>query len=227
MTSATVKIPAVRILSDDIRQSGRRGGKDNGPLTNIRSGIAAKLYFRIMLIMLAYAFSGGMRVAAAGHHESLEYLVKAAFLYNFARFVDWPADSFKDPQSPFEICILGKDPFGKALDSIKNKAVKGRAMRIRMCRTMGEVGGCHLLFISASEKRNLNPILNALKNSNTLTVSEMEMFAQSGGMINFIMVGNKVHFEINPEAAEAHQLKISSQILKLARIVSSQTRGKE
>ena len=224
MTSASTKNPSARILGDEIRKSGRRGEEDQG----IRGGFATKLYLRVMLIMVAYAVSGGMQVAAADPPPSLEYLVKAAFLYNFARFAEWPAHSFKDAQSPLEICILGKDPFGKALDSIRDKAVKGRNVRIRMCRTIGEVGDCHLLFISTSEKENLRPILNGLKNSNALTVSEMEMFVQSGGMINFIMVDNKVHFEINPGAAEQHQLKISSQILKLARIVSSQIRhGKE
>jgi hypothetical protein len=150
---------------------------------------------------------------------SPEYLIKAAFLFNFAKFVEWPAASFKDDLSPINLCILGTDPFGPALDTLKDKTIKGRPLKIKRANKVDDIEACHILFISASEKEILKQILYTLKNSNILTVSEIEGFAQMGGIINFIIVNKKVHFEINPEAAERSKLKISSQLLKLAKIV--------
>ena len=158
---------------------------------------------------------------------SPEYLIKAAFLFNFAKFVDWPADAFKDDLSPINLYILGTDPFGPALDTLKDKTIKGRPFKIKRVNKVDEIGACHILFISASEKGNLKQILYALKNSYTLTVSEIEGFAQMGGIINFIIINKKVHFEINPNAAQECSLKISSQLLNLAKIVTSESLMKE
>ena len=152
-----------------------------------------------------------------------EYGVKAAFLFNFAKFVDWPTDAFKDDQSPVYLSILGDDPFGSALNSLRDKTVRGRPLVIKCCKNIDQVTGSHILFIGPSEKGNLRSILNALKNSSILTVSETERFGQQGGMINFITVDNKIQFEINPEAAQRVKLKISSQLLKLARIVATES----
>jgi len=154
---------------------------------------------------------------------SPEYLIKAAFLLNFAKFVEWPADSFKDNLTPTNLCILGKDPFGPALDTIKDKTVKGRPLKIRRANKVNDIGGCHILFISPSEKENLKQILSVLRNSSTLTVSEIEGFAQMGGIINFILADKKVLFEINPDAAQHSRLRISSQLLKLAEIVTPES----
>ena len=154
---------------------------------------------------------------------SQEYLIKAAFLYNFAKFVDWPSDAFKDEQSPLYLSILGDDPFGSALDSLRDKTVRGRPLVIRRCKSIEQVAGSHILFISPSEKDNLRPILNALKNSSILTVSETDRFGQQGGMINFLTVDNKIQFEINPVAAQGGRLKIGSQLLKLARITATES----
>jgi hypothetical protein len=153
-----------------------------------------------------------------------EYLIKAAFLYNFTKFVEWPPEVFKDSLSPINLYILGADPFGEALNSIRDKTVKGRRLNIKHVNHIEEISGCHILFISASEKENLKHLLYSLRNSAILTVSETERFAQRGGTINFIMVGNKIHFEINPDAAQQSGLKISSQLLKLAKIVTSESR---
>jgi hypothetical protein len=150
---------------------------------------------------------------------SPEYLIKAAFLFNFAKFVEWPADSFKDDLSPINLYILGTDPFGPALDIIKDKTVKGRPLKIKRANKVDDIEACHILFISASEKENLKQILYALRNSSTLTVSETEGFAQMGGIINFVIINKKVHFEINLDAAQRSRLKMSSQLLKLAKIV--------
>jgi hypothetical protein len=155
---------------------------------------------------------------------SPEYLIKAAFLFNFAKFVEWPADAFKDDLSPINLCILGTDPFGPALDTLKDKTIKGRPFKIKRANKVDDIEACHILFISASEKGNLKQILYALRNSHTLTVSEIEGFAQMGGIINFIIVNKKVHFEINLDAAEHSRLQMSSQLLKLAKIVTPESK---
>ena len=152
-----------------------------------------------------------------------EYLIKAAFLYNFIKFVDWPSESFKNGAAPVNLCVLGDDPFGEALDTIRNKRVKGRRLVIKRVRRVEQIEGAHLLFISTSEKGRVKQILKSLADAPVLTISEMEGFGQNGGIINFITVDNKIQFEINSEKAQQHRLKISSQLLKLARIVRSES----
>jgi len=182
-----------------------------------------RLYKTFILIIITAGVSvGTMLDTSAETKPSPEYLIKAAFLFNFTKFVEWPAESFKNDLSPFNLCILGADPFGPALDTIKDKTVKGRQLKIRRVNKVNDMEGCHILFISASEKENLKHILNFARNSNILTVSEIEGFAQLGGIINFIIIDKKVQFEINPDAAQHSKLKISSQLLKLAKIVTSE-----
>ncbi|OGP69342.1 MAG: hypothetical protein A2169_09630 [Deltaproteobacteria bacterium RBG_13_47_9] len=180
-----------------------------------------------MLIMMFISLSipvGSGSIVIANPPASPEYLIKAAYLYNFTKFVEWPPEAFEDDFSPINLFILGADPFGEALDSIKNRTVQGRRLNIKYVNHIEEVSGCHILFISASEKENLRSILRILKNSTILTISETENFSKRGGIINFIQVENKIHFEINPDAAQQGKLKISSQLLRLAKIVSSESR---
>ena len=148
-----------------------------------------------------------------------EYKVKAAFLYNFTLFVEWPAEAFTGNDSPLTVCILGKSPFGDALDSLRSKTAKKRKLVIRQINRVEEMGNCNVLFISTSEKMHLPNILAALKNQKVLTVSDMDGFAQAGGIINFVTLEDKVRFEINLKAAQQSKIKISSQLLKLARDV--------
>jgi len=155
--------------------------------------------------------------------QNKEYLIKAAFLYNFTKFVDWPSESFKNDVDPIKLYVLGNDPFGEALDTIRGKIVKGRKLVISRVQKVEEIEGAHLLFISPSEKARVKEILQSLRNKPVLTISEMERFGQLGGMINFIRVEDKVQFEINSEQAQQQKLKISSQLLKLARIVRSES----
>ncbi len=154
-----------------------------------------------------------------GKSPSPEYLVKAAFLYNFAKFVEWPAEAFVDDQTSIILCILGKDPFGDALDTIKNKIVRGRKLVIKRLRESKELEKCHILFISQSEKQGLAKVFETIKDWHVLTIGDMENFAQRGGIINLITVKNKIHFEINIDVAQHSDLKISSQLLKLATII--------
>lgn len=150
-----------------------------------------------------------------------EYAVKAAFLYNFAKFVEWPAEGEASAaSSPFVISILGDDPFDAAIDdTLRGKAVASRQLVLRRIRRAEEVGDSRILFISSSEKAQLAEILKHLEGTAVLTVGEMDRFAEQGGVIRFRMEEKRVRLDINPEAAERANLRISSELLKLARIV--------
>jgi hypothetical protein len=146
-----------------------------------------------------------------------EYEVKAAFLYNFAKFVEWPSSAVQDTTLPFLIGILGRDPFGTILDQlIGPKSVKGKKMLIRRFNDAAGLTYCHLLFISNSERLNLPQILEKLRGATTLIVGEMEGFADSQGMVQFVIKDNRVRFMINVDASEEAGLKLSSKLLNLA-----------
>ena len=152
--------------------------------------------------------------------QQLEYEVKAAFLYNFAKFVEWPEEAFRDSTAPITIGILGKNPFqGELREVIKGKTVQGRKLDVR--RVKGHLT-CHILFIASSEKDNLKKILQRLAGSCALTVSDIEDFASRGGIIGFLTEENRVRFEINVDAAERAGLRVSSKLLKLAKVVEEE-----
>ncbi len=161
---------------------------------------------------------------AAAQSETLgEYQVKAAFLYNFAKFVEWPVSAFPDETAPFIIGVLGEDPFGKDLDQItEGKIVQGRRIIVRRFYDTSGLAVCQILFISSSERPYLKEIFKALERTNVLTVGEMDGFAQSGGGINFFLLENKIRFEINTAVTERSGLKVSSKFLNLARIVKKE-----
>ena len=177
-----------------------------------------KRSFTYLLIVVGFLLLSVLP-AQAGEREVAEYEVKAAFLYNFARFTEWPAGSFADDQAPLTLCVLGDNPFGKASNPIQSKTVKNRPVAFREVLVADEAGGCHVLFISASEQPHVDAILQTLGKRSVLTVSDMKRFTLSGGMISFVMVDDKIRFEINNGAAKRAGLKISSQILKLASTV--------
>ncbi len=149
-----------------------------------------------------------------------EYEVKAAFLFNFAKFVEWPPEAFSDSGAPLIIGIIGDDPFGSAIDqTIDGKTVNGRRLMIRRLRWGQNLRGCHVLFVSSSEQKRLSAILEHLKGACVLTVSEMGQFIQQGGIIGFVIEASKVRFEINTSAAEPARLRISAKLLALAKVV--------
>ena len=155
----------------------------------------------------------------AQHPPSREFQIKAAFLYNFTKFIEWPAETFPDGEVPITICTLGESPVGVALQYVKDKSVKGRALITKRLQSVRELHPCHLLFVSSTEKERLSEILEVLKDSSVLTVGEIEGFTQSGGIINFAIRKNRIRFEINADAAMQAGLKISSKLLKLATVV--------
>jgi hypothetical protein len=176
-----------------------------------------KMLFRTWLVMLALLFAGGLNLPA---QTPREYEVKAAFLYNFVQFVEWPADAFSDAQSPVVIGILGDDPFGASLDDIvRDEKVNNRPLVIRHYQRVEDIKDCQILFISQSENRRLEEILAGLKDRSILTVGDTDGFARRGGMIRFVTENNKIRFRINVKAAKTANLTISSKLLRLAEIV--------
>jgi hypothetical protein len=189
---------------------------NRNPTRDPARGRAAKIAAWIVLV--AMLISGGAPSFAHGEPPP-EYAVKAAFLFNFAKFVEWPGDAYTGPTSPIVIWVLGEDPFGDALGSLKGKTANGRPIVVRYAATLGELERCHLLFVSASEKANLQKILQTTKGWSILTVGDMNGFAQDGGIINMVKEESRVGIEINLEAAQRSRLKISSKLLALAKIV--------
>jgi hypothetical protein len=174
------------------------------------------------------ALAAGLSAAAAraqpdapARTPPTEYAVKAAFLYNFARFVEWPPDAFHDAQEPFVIVVLGQDPFGAVLDdTVAGKTAFGRRIEVRRASRVEDVRDAHIVFVCASERANTPAILKTLERPGVLTVGDIDGFAEHGGAINFTMQARKVRFQINPQRAEQARLKMSSQLLKLATLVA-------
>jgi hypothetical protein len=160
---------------------------------------------------------------AAGQGTSVdEYQLKAAMLYNLTHFVEWPPSAYPDPRAPILLCILGRDPFGSFLTStLLNQTVNGRSMRILHPQNPEAVRGCHILYISSSERKTTVQIFSTLKGASVLTVGEMAQFAAHGGMIQFALEDQQVRFDINLDAASRAGLKISSKLLVLAKIVKN------
>jgi hypothetical protein len=148
-----------------------------------------------------------------------EYAIKAGFIYNFCKFVDWPPQAMTG--STLVVGVLGRNPFGAALNTLNGKSVKGKTVTVRQFTEVPEQGECHVLFISASEHGRMRQILDALRNTSILTIGETSGFARSGGIINFFEQDGKVRFEINPAAAERARMSLSSDLLRVAKVVRS------
>jgi hypothetical protein len=177
--------------------------------------------FNIMLVFYLVACSAA--AVSADQQKAGEYQVKALFLYNFLNFVDWPAGSSFSSSPAINVCIVGDDPFADALENIRNETVKGKKLAIRYYRPFDEPEGCHLLFIPASEKSHAGQILRSVREANVLTVSDTVEEGRQGAIISFFIEQKKVRFAINIEAAKKAGLKISSKLLRLAKIVNPTT----
>ena len=165
--------------------------------------------------------------AQAGDADSSEYLIKAGFIYNFAKFVEWPAATFSQPDSPIVIGVLGTDPFGSVLDRIvEDKKIGPRGFvvkRFKWGKDLKDLKDCKILFVSASEKAHIDEILQSVKGQPILTVGETPGFAERGGVIRFTVEDNRVRFEVNVDAAHQAELNISSRLLTLAKIIPQTT----
>jgi hypothetical protein len=175
-----------------------------------------------VVVFVTLAASPAALAQAAGQ----EYQVKAVFLFNFVQFVEWPSTAFSSPEAPFRIGVLGDDPFAGALEAaVQGETVRQRALVIERASRIEALLGCHVVFVARSERALVGPILAATLGKPILTVGDMPDFARGGGIINFYLEGNKVRFEINRAAAQGNGLKLSSQLLGLARIVGPSTEG--
>ncbi len=169
------------------------------------------------VLSLILILSGAMAETRAGEAQPTEYQLKAAFLFNFAKFVDWPPEAFAQGDSPLVIGVLGENPFGEDLkDAVQNKSIGSHPLTVRTANSLAEARKCHILFISTSENRRLRQVLEGVRDANVLTVGETEQFLDSGGIINFTIQGQKIRFEINAAAAKRAGLKVSSKLLSLA-----------
>ena len=149
-----------------------------------------------------------------------EYQIKAVFLFNFVQFVEWPASAFPGPTAPIRIAVFGDDPFAGSLEAaVQGEKVRNRSLVIERVRRLEDATECHVLFVCASERMQIGPIISFFSGRPVLTVGDMSDFARRGGIINFYLEGQKVRFEINRAAAQRTGLKLSSQLLGLARLV--------
>jgi len=170
----------------------------------------------LLAVLLAFSGAGGARAETSAG----EYDVKAAFLYNFAKFVDWPQAAFPDPNGSFKICVLGKDPFGGSLQAaVGGEEIAGHKLIVVRTESLSKPAGCQILFISRSEREQTAQVLAAVRDAPVLTVGDAPGFLEQGGIINFLLEGTKVRFEINNEAAGRARITISSKLLQLARRV--------
>jgi hypothetical protein len=190
-----------------------------------RRALQVRLWVALVpAVMLAVCGNSSAARARAG---SMEYDVKAAFLFHFAQFVEWPAEAFKEPQAPFTYCTIGEDPFHGALErTLSGKTIGQRALRVEHLSGTAQAGECQILFIGGpADKKHIAETLASVSELPILTVGEEEQFAADGGAIGFCMEDNKIRFEINLKAAGKARLKISAKLLALAKTVLGAPKG--
>jgi hypothetical protein len=170
--------------------------------------------FARCLLLSAFASFSGLGAQAP---PPTEYEVQAAYLSNFGRFVEWPARAGANARDPFYVCVLGQDPFGPLLDAaLKSETIGGAPMAARRVSSAADAANCRIVFVNSTKDSELKGILATLRNFKTLTVSDTFDFTRQGGMIQFVLDGNRVRFEINLAAAQRAGLTLSSQLLKVA-----------
>jgi hypothetical protein len=152
--------------------------------------------------------------------------VQAAYLYNFGKFVKWPADAPANQNGSFIICVLDQDPFGVTLQSaLAGESVGGKPVLVRRLPHAQDAAACHILFINATQDKDLAGILAAVDDSAVLTVSDIHDFSKRGGMIQFVLDGDRIRFAINLESAEKSHLTLASELLKVAVAVKKPERS--
>ena len=174
----------------------------------------------ILVFSCVLGFVTARSIAPPSFQETTEeYKVKAVFLFHFAQFVDWPADDFTGEKGPLIIGILGDDPFGSYLDEVvAGEVINGHPLEVRRFRNPEDIDNCHILFIKEEGLGQLRASLKHLQDRTVLTVGENPAFIRAGGMIRFLSEDSKIRLQINPEAARASGLSISSKLLRLADI---------
>jgi hypothetical protein len=171
---------------------------------------------RVLQIISLHLSVALLPLGCLAQDHSTESQVKAAYLYNFGKFVTWPADSTLSPQL-FQICVLGKDPFGAILDTTVNgESIDRKKIQIRRLAKIQDAPGCNVLYVSSSEEARLSAILAEAQRLRLLTVSDIPHFAERGGTIGLVTQQDRIRFEVNRSAAEQTHLVLSSELLKIA-----------
>ncbi len=198
-------------MGHDVNKSRGRMGIRHGPRPNFQHRL---IPLAGLVATVAFFLTTGL---LAQQPKPNEYQVKATYLYNFGRFVKWPGAVPAGKGDSFPVCVLGRDPFGAILDStLAGETLDDKPVALRRISKPQEAGECRILFISSTEEKHLKEILIALDESGVLTVSDMPGFTRRGGMIQFVLEGDKVRFEINLASAESARLVLSSELLKVA-----------
>jgi hypothetical protein len=189
-------------------------GRPNNKSLLVLACFRVHVWPKIVIVLVLMVAS--LQAGADGTPVS-EYQLKAVFLFNFAKFVEWPPQASGDTHDPFIICVLGDNPFGPSLDDVvSGKTVANRPISIREVSSPQQSQKCRILFISASERKRTRAILDALKGFSVLTVGDTEDFVANGGIVRFKVKDARVRIEIDAEAAERANLRISSKLLSLA-----------
>ncbi|MHC4130927.1 MAG: YfiR family protein [Planctomycetota bacterium] len=187
-----------------------------------------------VLLLLLFAVPNQVSADTAQVQSSQ---VKAAFIYNFIKFIDWPQEKAEDVNKPLTVGIFGSSPFGNAFDKIKDSQIRGRKVVVKyfesfanvkggeqkqneeIQKKINEFGQCDVLFICASEAKFFKRVLQPLEIYHVLTISDTKGFLEEGGIINFVMEEKKVRFEINMASAKRSKLEVRSKLLRLAKRV--------
>lgn len=180
-------------------------------------GCRTRAALAALAVVLLLVSSEGTRAQA--QDGTGEYLLKSAFLFNFAKFVEWPDGTFATNSTPLTMCVLGHDPFGSNLDTIANKTIKGRTLTIKRLRSVDGIKDCQLLYVSPNQLTQTTEIVRALQKAPVLTICDVDDCAEAGIMLNMRMVENRVQLDMNLDAVQRTPLKVSSQLIKLTRIV--------
>jgi uncharacterized protein DUF4154 len=201
----------------------KRHDMTSGSGSRVESGIDSRRIRRASVIIVCWFLSNAFLESFVLNGETAEYPLKLVFLYNFAKFVEWPSESFRFPGAPLVVCIVGHNPFSLGIEEeLRTKPVGGHSVEFVTLKPTDTLSNCHIVFIPVTEKDQAARIVRSLRGSGALTVGESEGFALRGGIINFTLEGGNVHFEINRMAADRAGLKISSKLLSLAKIVIEQ-----
>jgi hypothetical protein len=177
------------------------------------------LFFKQLNWLIIY-----LSILASGSYAASdikEYQVKALFLYHFTHFITWPDVAFADRTAPFQLCLLGYDPFGEILDiTVNAQKVATHPIQIKRISQLDDLTHCHIAFIHASEEAQLSAIFNLIRHQPILTVSDLEDFVKQGGMIQFIQRDHKIKMGINLQAIRSAKLKARAQLLNLSEIIT-------
>jgi hypothetical protein len=186
------------------------------------SGFCKKGIRRIALALFLLTGSAGIVTGLTYAEQALEYPLKAAFIQKFTKFIEWPGENLPDPHAPRHIAVLGDSPIKQALQELIRTDPSGHSLALVEGASAISAKNYHILFVPRSESPRLQQILKNLPKAPVLTVGESDGFCAGGGMINFYFADDKIRFEINPERAEEAGLKISSKLLRLARICKTE-----